>query len=212
MRWKLSGMPALAAAAQRRSQARSAMSIPNTSTIAPRCPSRRAALQLRDRRVRRVCRDEREDAQPVGRDHVELLDRPVVPRRVAVVLQARVVDREPERERSVDHRRREPVAVHVLQAQLRGARPVPVVLDPGAADGAEAPEQRAVAWVAAAAEHAVLAHPHPVAVALDHVRPAGRVGTREARGPEVGRDRPQVEVVVARVDPDRRLHRVPPDR
>ena len=41
---------------------------------------RRAALELGGRGLGRVAGQEREHAQPIGRDRVELLDRPVVPR------------------------------------------------------------------------------------------------------------------------------------
>ena len=81
-----------------------------------------AAFELGCGGVRRVAGQEREDAQPLGRDRVELLHGPVVPCRVARRLQLGVGDRQAERERSVDHRRGEPVAVHVLQAQLRRCR------------------------------------------------------------------------------------------
>ena len=70
--------------------------------------ARRAALELGRRGLGRVAGQEREHAQPIGRDRVELLDRPVVPRREARVLQRGVVDREAERERSVDHRAHRP--------------------------------------------------------------------------------------------------------
>ena len=104
----------------------------------------RAALQLRRRGLGRVAGQEREHAQPIGSDRVELLDRPVVPRRVAAVLQLGVDDREPERERSVDHRGRQAVAVHVLQPQRRGTGAVAVVVDAGAPDRAQALQEGAV--------------------------------------------------------------------
>ena len=65
------------------------------------------------------------------------------------------------------------------EPQLRRAGAVAVVVDAGAADRAAGSSASALfAGDAAAADHAVFAHPHRLAVALDHVRRA--LGLRHA--------------------------------
>ena len=117
-------------------------------------------------------RQERERAQPVGRGGVELLGRPVVPRRVGRVLQLGVGDREAERQRPVHDRRRETVAVHVLEPQLRRPGAVAVVVDAGAPDRAELLHQLLVLRHAAAADDAALAHPLRALALVDDTRAA----------------------------------------
>src|SRR5438552_2741380 len=71
----------------------------------------------------------REHAQPVGAAGVELLDRPVVPGRVARAVERWVFEREAEGAGAIEDRCPQAVAVHVPQAQLGHARAVAVVLD-----------------------------------------------------------------------------------
>src|SRR5581483_454947 len=127
-------------------------------------------------------------------------DRPVVPRRVAGVLQLRVGDGEPECDGTVDDRDPQAVAVHVLEAQLRVAGAVAVVLDAGPPDRAEVLRGGDPARHPAAAEHAVITDPHGPAVALLDPRPAVREPAREPRLPHVARDGAEVAVVVTRVE------------
>ena len=96
-------------------------------------------------------RQPREHAQPVGVDPVEL-DRPVVPAAVGLGLQLVVGDAQTHHRGAVDHRRRDAVAVHVLEPQGRVRRPEPVLLDATAFEAglrrrrvARDPEDRAVA-------------------------------------------------------------------
>ena len=170
--------------------------------------ARRTSLQLRGRGLRRVAGQEREHAQPIGSDGVELLDGPVVPRRVTGALQLGVVDREAERERSVDHRDPQAVAVHVLEPELGRAGTEAVVLDAGASDRAQLLRDLAVRRDAAAAHHAVFAHPDGLAVPRHDVRTALGLVAWQPRLPHVGRHRVQVQVVVAGVDAGRGIHAV----
>ncbi len=117
--WKLSGSPVCSAAAHRRSQAGSPASKSKTSMIAPRWPMAGNPLELGHRRLGRVAGQEREGAEPIGSEGVELLDGPVVPGRVAGRLQVRLGDGEGQRDGTVDDRGPHPVEVHVLQPQLR---------------------------------------------------------------------------------------------
>ena len=108
-------------------------------------PEARTAFELGHRRLGRVAGEEGECAQPVGGRGVELLDGPVVPGRIADVLEVGLGDRERQRDGAVDHRGPDPVPIHVLEAQLRGAGPEPVVLQAGPPDGAQV-VQRPVRW------------------------------------------------------------------
>jgi hypothetical protein len=106
-----------------------------------------------------VAGQEREHTQSVGRDGVELLHRPVVPRGVGGVLELGIFDREAERERPVDHRHPQTVALHVLEAELRGTGTESVVLDAGATDRGQALRGLAPDRDPAAPDHAVFADP-----------------------------------------------------
>ncbi len=181
--WKLIGRPVCSRRGPEPIPGGSPRSMSNDADDRAAVPARRASLQLGGRSLRRVAGQEREHAQPIGSDGVELLDGPVVPRRVTGALQLGVVDRKAERERSVDHRGPQAVAVHVLEPQLGSAGTEAVVLDAGAPDRAQLLRDLAVRRDAAAAHHAVLAHPDRLAVPrrprADRGRP-GRVAAATA--------------------------------
>src|SRR5262249_1796731 len=122
------------------------------------------------------------------------------PGRVGRVLEVGILDRKAECERSVDHRGREPVAVHVLEAELRGAGAEAVVLDAGATDGAQALRRFARHRHPSTADDAVFADPDRLAVAVDDPRAACSLGPRQSGLPHVGRYRVEVQMVVAGVD------------
>ena len=172
------GRPVCSAAAHNRSQPGSARSISKTSMIAPRWPIPAAALELGRGGLGRVGGQEREHAQAIRGHRVELLDGPVVPRRITGALQRGVADRQTDRERPVDHRGPQVVAVHVLETQLGSAGAEAVVLDARAPDRGELLQQLPVRTGPAGAEHPVLAHPDVLAVALLDVQRALGLGAR----------------------------------
>src|SRR5437773_1826885 len=143
--------------------------------------------------------EEREHAEPVGRDRVELLDRPLVPRRVARGLQLGIADGKAERERSVDHGRRQAVAVEVLEPQLGRAGAEAVVVNARAPDRAELLGDVAARRDPAAADDAVFAHPRRVPVVGDDARTSLGQRARQPRLPDLRRYRVEVEVIVAGV-------------
>ncbi len=124
-------------------------------------------FELGHRGLGRMTGQEGEGAQPVGCECVELLDGPVVPRRVARGLQVRLGDGQGQRDGTVDDRGPHPVEVHVLQPQLRIADPEAVVLEAGPADGAERLEL-VPRGQSAAAEDTIVADPHRIALAGHH--------------------------------------------
>src|ERR1035441_3706414 len=99
---------------------------------------------------------EREGAEAIRGECVELLNCPVVPCRVTGGLQVRLRDREGQWDGTVDDRGPHPIEVHVLQPQFRVADPESVVIEAGAADGTEDP-QLVPLGNSAAAQDAVVA-------------------------------------------------------
>ena len=99
-----------------------------------RCRSRTRRRSRRDARARRCARVRPRPLRVSGRAGTRARTAgqaptalnssigPVVPRAEARVLQRGIGDREAERERSVDHRRLQVVAVHVVESQLRESR------------------------------------------------------------------------------------------
>ena len=213
MMWKLIGRPVLLARPPRGGPMPGRRGrCSKTSMIAPRWPSAAQRSSSAAAASGEWPGRKREDAQPIGGDRVELLDRPVVPRREAGVLQRRVVDREPDRERPVDHRRR------------RGRRgPCPRAAASGCRRGSRRPRcrparsrsgssrARCSRGMPTAAEHAVLAHPDRTRRRAR--RRAARARRRHATAATAtarGGTAAQVQVIVAGVDAGRRVHSGPP--
>ena len=92
------------------------------------------------------------------------------------------------------------------EPQLRRAGAEPVVVDARSSDGAELFCAALAPAIPLRPMHAVLAHPHRVPSRVDDVRAALGERARQPRLPDVGRDRGEIEVVVAGVDAGRRIH------
>src|SRR5262249_54768128 len=88
------------------------------------------------------------------------------------------------------------VAIHVDEPQRRGAGAIAVIGDARPADGAVLREP----WARARSDGRPVAAPPALLALLDDTRPALTKRLREAIRPERGRQVPEVEVIVARVE------------
>src|SRR5207247_3854647 len=113
-----------------------------------------------------------------------------------------IVDRQAEEVRPVDHRGVDAVAVHVFEAELGAGGTQSVVLDAGAYDRAVVSHEPRPEG---AHDRAVARPPSAVAL-LDDARPALAEPARQPLLPDVARQVPEIQVIVARVEPPADRH------
>ena len=157
-------------------------------------PGGRGAFQFGGGGFGRMVRQHGQRGEPAWLIRVEI-GREVVPGAPTPLFQRSIGNGQTEHRRTVDDRREQAVAIHIDEPLVGLRRTQAIVEQPGATERTVS----AARGQAADTDDVAVDHPTGLPVGGHHPRCALVVGDRQPRGPQVDRQRPHVEVVVARV-------------